>query len=170
MSGLLVFLSTMTTGPSSRVPVPDFSQISVFATFERRGAFELGKTRVRIGTVEGPMDSTKGEVNYWFVRERHDRQGKVLDRSSASTAACPASLKPLRALEALQLPHPDVPGYQRDYDVIVVDGVGYKLEGTSRHADGQPGDYSIESNRGTPLARWADGLLRALENCWKPIT
>ena len=145
--------------------VPDFSQLWVFATLERDPAWE-NLTRIRIGTFEG-TEADPG-VTYWFLREVQDEDERVSDSAWASSATCPAALPVLKRLEALEMPKPDVPGYRRNGGVIVMDGVSHRLSGVSRHRDGQPGDYSIESNNGTPLARWSDALFRALERCWRP--
>jgi hypothetical protein len=145
---------------------PDLKQLFVFATVERRPSFK-STTRVRIGTFEPFQDDPRR--TYWFTRERENDQKQVTDRAVTSTQACPASLPIVQSLEKLELPRPDVLGYRRDYDLIITDGIHYRLSGVVRHPDGQPGDFSIESNRRTPLARWTDELFGALEPCWRPL-
>lgn len=147
---------------------PDFSQLSVFATVERRPSFE-GTTRVRIGTFEGPLVPAGEKVTYWFLREREDREGRVVDRTVADGGGCPTSVAAIRGLEHLRLPTPDVPAYRRDYNVIVADGISYSLEGVSRHLDGQPGEFSVRSNTGTPLSKWTERLFQSLESCWRSL-
>jgi hypothetical protein len=72
----------------------------------------------------------------------------------------------LKRLEHIRLPHPDVPGYHRDWNALVADGVSYRLKASSRYPDGQSGDLLIESNTGTALAEWTETLLGSLEGCW----
>jgi hypothetical protein len=123
---------------------PDLKQLFVFATVERRPSFEP-TTRVRIGTFE-PFQENSGR-SYWFIRERENEQKQVTDRAATSTEACPAALSIVQSLEELELPRPDVIGYRRDYDVIVTDGIHYRLSGVVRHPDGQPGDFHREQQR-----------------------
>lgn len=146
---------------------PDFKQLWVFATIERRPSFEKG-TRIRIGTFDSPMGATDGA--YWFVKGEEVSRDVYSEQAAASSKTCPAVLPVLKQLERLRLPQPDVPGIGRDYDKIVMDGVQYRLNGTSRHVDGQPGDYAIESNTRTPLAKWADALFRSLDGCWSKLS
>jgi hypothetical protein len=162
----MITAGVLLAAAAAPAPPPDFSQLSIFATAERRPAFEA-TTRVRVGTFEGPMVGAGVKVTYWFIREREDGEGRVTDRAAANSKTCPAVLHAIRGLEHLRLPTPDVPGYSRDYDVIVMDGTTYLLTGTSRHSDGQPGDFSVSSNTGTPLATWTERLFLSLESCWK---
>jgi hypothetical protein len=60
---------------------------------------------------------------------------------------------------------PDVPGLGSEIAELVLDGVSYTLEAPGRVGKGY-GRFSISSNIGTPLARWADTTLAVLEPCW----
>ena len=151
---------------SAPVVPPDFSQLRVFATVERKPSWE-DRLRVRIGTFRG-METDPGS-DYWFTREIEDGVERVKGRAWSSTASCPAALPVLQQLETLKMPQPDVPGYGRDANIIITDGSRYQLSRTALHADAQAGDYSIESSVQSPLARWADKLMSVLEKCWKPL-
>jgi hypothetical protein len=148
------------------VAPPDLSQLSDFATIERKPSWE-DRIRVRVGTFGG-METDPGST-YWFTREIEDKAEHIGGLAWTNTDACPAALPVLKRLERLKMPQPDVPGFGRDANIIIMDGASYRLSGIARHADGQPGDYSIESNRHSPLARWADKLFQVLEKCWKPL-
>jgi hypothetical protein len=161
----LSLLFAAVAAPAEAAPIPpDFTQLWTFATFTAAPAFEPTAIRVKLGTFQA------GEGVYWIVRDRVNREkehsGPV---EFTNSTLCPKVLPQLRRLEDLDMPAPDVPGMGRDADIIIMDGVSYTLQGSSRHADGQPGDYSIESNVGSPLARWVDGMDAALEGCWRPL-
>jgi hypothetical protein len=118
------------------VAAPDLSQLSVFATIERKPSWE-DRIRVRVGTFRG-MESDSGST-YWFTREIEDGSERVKAKAWTSTDSCPAALPVLRRLETLKMPQPDVPGSRRDANIIIMDGATYRLSGNARHADGQSG-------------------------------
>ena len=165
MVPLVVILGAATLQVAAVAP-PDLRQLWVFATVEREPSWE-DLIRVRVGTFGGL--ETEPDPTYFFTREVEDREEHLRARAWTSTEVCPAALPVLRRLERLAMPHPDVPGYRRGANVIIMDGARYRLNGIARHADGQPGDYSIESNVGSPLAQWIDKLFSVLEKCWRPL-
>jgi hypothetical protein len=85
----------------------------------------------------------------------------------ANTITCPAARAPLEALEDLALPGIDVPAIGREPTEIILDGADYRIAGRVVHADGQPGEFELSSNVGSPLARWIDSMMAALEPCWQ---
>jgi hypothetical protein len=163
----LSFLLAAAAGPSAASPEPpDIRDLSVFATYTAYASFQPGRIQVDIGTTGGVGPDRR----YWFIRSPRDRGGKRIGRSDyTSSTLCPQAMAKLRDLEHLDMPRPDVPGTGDEETVIVLDGVLYTLRGWARHADGQLGEYSIESNVGSPLARWIDSMSDALEQCWRPL-
>jgi hypothetical protein len=106
------------------------------------------------------------ELNVWSLRRT------VTDRRGASpatytdTSACPAVLPILQAVESLELPRPNLHGFGDELEVITMDGAEYTLT-TSAPYGGNDSDLTVRSNVGTPLARWIDAALTALEPCWR---
>jgi hypothetical protein len=85
----------------------------------------------------------------------------------ASTQLCPASYPVLLRVEDVKMPAPDLFGVGREASSITLDGTLYRLETWALHPTGDAGALTIESNAGTPLAVWVDGLLATLEPCWR---
>jgi len=120
------------------------------------------------------MDDIESEAPvYWFLRRAISRSPETSDRANtgyASSRLCPVALEQLTRLEELEMPRPDVIGHGREYQIVILDGARYRLRGRALHADGQSAGYEIDSNVGSPLARWVDAMLAALEPCWTPVS
>ncbi len=141
---------------------PFRNQVSSFATFSIRRAFEDTTTEITLGTSESLQPG-----NYLFRRRITSAGGDHVEYAYTNSRDCSAALVPVRRLRRLRMPHPDVPDLSgNEYGIVVTDGARYVLEGHAMHPGNYLGDYRIESNVGTPLARWIDTMLAALEPCW----
>jgi hypothetical protein len=144
---------------------PDLRNFPTFMTLEVRPSFEPEFTTLYIGRFE-----TDPTGVFWFKRERVNQWKRSIKHEDYTTTdLCPDALVQVQALQHLQMPEPDVPGVEPDYTKLILDGVGYALSGHSVHPDGQPGEFRIESNVGSPLAKWADSMLKSLAGCWRPL-
>jgi hypothetical protein len=143
---------------------PFRNRLTGFATFSVRRSFETITTEVDVATLYNEGRDRTGQ--YWFRRKVTSSETGAITYSYTSTAACPAALHPLERLEQLPMPQPDVINFGRELGIVVTDGAQYELSGRAIHADSQVGEYSIESNVGTPLAHWVDSMLVALRPCW----
>ena len=106
------------------------------------------------------------EPGQWSLRRTATDRSGAESVTYTDTRACPAALQVLQAVENLELPRPDLPGFGKELEVITLDGAGYSLT-TAALYGGDAGEIKVQSNVGTPLARWIDGALNALEPCWR---
>jgi hypothetical protein len=144
---------------------PDLRNFPTFVRLERQPSFEPEWTTLFIGRFDGDPPGL-----FWFERERiNPWKRTIAHHDYTTTDLCPGARAQVEALQQLQMPEPDVPGVEPDYTKLIMDGIGYSLAGHSRHADGQPGEFKIESNVGSPLAQWAELMLKSLQHCWKPV-
>jgi len=105
------------------------------------------------------------EPGQWTLRRTATDRSGAETVTYTDTRACPAALQELQAVESLELPRPDLRGFGKELQVITLDGAGYSLT-TAALYGGDAGEIKVQSNVGTPLARWIDKALKALEPCW----
>jgi hypothetical protein len=130
--------------------------------FSRAPAMGGGETQ-RVGICRDP-DGRPGD--FLFQRSAGRRDAAPVT-TYATSRACPAALRQLIALESLELPRPNVPGLGDELQTITMDGVTYRLEGLGLYGPASA-NFTLESNVGTPLARWIEGTLATLAPCWRP--
>ncbi|MEA3045880.1 MAG: hypothetical protein QOJ53_212 [Sphingomonadales bacterium] len=125
----------------------------------------LGRSEIEVEI--GVLQRQRSTRHYWFRRaSARDGFGPP---EYATTAECPIAHDRLESLEQIPMPVPDLPGFGRESTQIILDGAQYVLETPALHQDGQSGDLKLTSNVGSPLARWIDALIAALEPCWRPV-
>ena len=107
-----------------------------------------------------------GKPGEFSLRRTSTNARGVVSDSLTSTGACPGVLKQLQALEELGLPQVDLPAFGNQVEVITLDGVGYQLTAPALYG-GDMSSIVVQSNIGTPLARWIDETFRALAPCWR---
>ncbi len=126
--------------------------------FSRSRALARSKQEICIG---------RGGVAGQFVLRRSstDRSGAV-SVAFTNTSDCPGVLPLLGEIEQLVLPHPDLPGFGKELEFVTMDGAGYSLTAPALYG-GAMSQLVVQSNVNTPLARWIDRTLKALEPCWR---
>ena len=161
---MLISMLTAAASPPPSAPPPDFRQMWTFATVSARPSFADG-AELAIGTFEHDPDPRSAV--YWFVRRAIPLGSNVRTMTGyTNSRLCPLAMAPLVRLETLRMPQPDIMGHGPELRFTTVDGTVYTLEGRSLHADGQVGEFMIESSSGSPLARWTDAMMLALAPCW----
>ncbi|MDQ0250231.1 hypothetical protein J2W22_002295 [Sphingomonas kyeonggiensis] len=124
--------------------------------------------RIGIRPVTEPVQEVTAD-RIQFVANYEDR-GRI-SRRWTDGAKCPGAMNVLLEVERLTMPSPRLPLVTRSMQggYIVMDGTSYDLEVASSSLQQQDtGPIHISSNVGTDLAKWADALSAALENCWVP--
>lgn len=106
------------------------------------------------------------DLNVWSLRRTEKARDGSEKATYTNTSACPAILPVLQAVEALELPKPDLLGFGREVEFITMDGAGYMLTSSGLYG-GAVSDLTIESNVDTPLAKWIDTALVTLQPCWR---
>lgn len=143
--------------PAPPAARPGFLRVRVSQALSRR------ELQVEIGVLQRQRSTS----HYWFRRAAaRDGFGPP---EYATTVECPVAHDRLESLEQMPMPAPDLPGFGREMTQIIADGAQYVLEARAIHQDGQLGDLRLTSNVGSPLARWIDALMAALEPCWRPV-
>ena len=117
--------------------------------------------------VEVDVDSAFDGHQFWLAKIiRHKQSGDVVQW--ASSRSCPAllpSLAALGSLEALVIEPPDAPFDPQEHSVL--DGTTFELHAhghfPSEHARGE---ITLTGNFDTPLGKWVNATLDAIEPCW----
>ncbi len=108
---------------------------------------------------------TKGKFGEFLLHRTLANAGGVASVTWTSTNNCRGALPQLQALEKLELPQVDLPGFGKDLEVLVLDGADYRLRSPALYS-GDRSDLIVRSNVDTPLARWVDQTLAVLAPCW----
>lgn len=139
---------------------PTFPTGCTGVQFSRAPAM-AGRTE-RVSICPDP-DGGRGDV---LFRRSSTARGVPATISYARTSTCPAARAQLEALESLTMPRPDVPGFRDELQVNTLDGASFRLEAPALYGPRRT-DLILESNVGTPLARWISTTLAALAPCWR---
>lgn len=153
---LLMFAAAASGGSNSLAP---------WATFSRAMAFEPTFVQVEIGTACGT-----GHTNclYWFRRSVISRNSAAKAVDWTDTRRCPAALQVIEEMATVPPPTikpPRIDGKAEDI-IITADGGSYVLESSARYDRTIGPEIKFSSNVGTPLAKWVDRSLSALNPCW----
>jgi hypothetical protein len=152
-------MSLLLAAALAAAPTAPLNLNPVWATLTRKPDLRLTSTKLEVGTIAGRHE---GGLQFWLKRTITERDGaKVV---WTTTLACPAAKPALARMEDISA-SPDVPGVGAEDGEIILHGMIYTLEAPGRVGSGG-GGFRISSNLHTPLARWADSTLAALEPCW----
>jgi len=115
-------------------------------------------------SIEIGLDSPGAKTQAYRLQLTH-RTPQVTRIAVTDSLSCPAVRQVVASMRDLEMPHPApvIPG--ESIRIWVMDGTQYTLHAPSTY---QNGAMTIDSNGGSPLARWVDGALKALEPCWSP--
>lgn len=131
---------------------------SPWMSFERSPSFK-GSVVIDVGTKQ--VD----DIIYYEFR-RIVQSGRGEEISWTDTKRCPQARQVLVSATRLDTPAVSVPFLTDDYIAVTADGVGYRLKASAQYENSGLGEIEFSSNSGTPLARWVDQSLSALESCW----
>ena len=125
-------------------------------------------SHIVIDVAIGSTQSDKGEVIYWVRRTtRH------LDESPGvahtDNVRCPALLAVLRSMRDLPAPRPAPPLLDNADILVTADGTLYELHAPAAYSGRTPGEITLSSNVGTPLANWVERSLAALQPCMPAV-
>jgi len=124
------------------------------------------RARVTTQVDVGLLRSRSGVKHYWFRRTVKPDNSHVVETRWADTRSCPAGRVALEELTTLEAPRPYVYGLDGRYDLMLIaDGVTYRME-TDTAPPFHNGKMKLQSNVGTPLARWVEATTTKLSGCW----
>lgn len=107
-----------------------------------------------------------GVAGQFALRRSSTDRGGAVSVAFTNTSACPGVLSLLGEMEQLELPRPDLPGFGKELEWVIMDGATYSLTAPALYR-GRESRLVVQSNVTTPLARWIDRTLSALEPCWR---
>lgn len=117
----------------------------------------------------GVLTSRSGPTQYWFRKTMQPDNGQVVETLWADTRSCTGGRAVLKELAALEPLRPRVYGLDGRHDIMVTaDGVTYKLE-TETALPFRNGQMRLQTNTGTPLARWVEAAFAKLNGCWTAV-
>lgn len=117
--------------------------------------------RLNIDVEIGTDEITDAGSIFW-IRRTIQAPGRKTVTSKVDTRSCPQMLAALDVLRDLPMPRPSLPG---DASIVTADGTGYSLTISAAYAGASPGDVTLTSNVGTPLAAWVEDALSKLDSC-----
>ena len=132
-----------------------------FLTFSR-AASSLGSTQVEIGVLR----SDAGQ-HYW-LRQVHQQDGETRI-SWTDTQQCGTAQNVVARAAAIEPPQVQLPGFPVTPDrsmLLTLDAVQYSFESGAHYAGNISSRISFTSNVNTPLSRFVETSLDALEECW----
>ena len=133
----------------------------VWAVFERTPTMTRETLRLELGTL-GASSRHPYRLAY-YARRTVTRAGGPVEVRWADSRSCPAMVDAVGALRDLPMPRIDVPGFPVQPggvdETIVLDGIIYRFA--------LPDRLAFSANVGSPLARWTEGALTALQDCWR---
>lgn len=132
---------------------------SPLLTFNREPSFDPRHVTIEVGVLK-----TGATSEFWF--RQTVRRGKAKATWWTDTVRCPAARLTLNEVRNLEMPRVFVAVLENDQIIITADGVLYRLSGKAEYPGATAYDFEIQSNNGTPLARWVDESLRRLHPCW----
>lgn len=108
--------------------------------------------------------------HYRMDRLTTDRQGSVT-MASADSRTCPAVLDQVAKVEAIPMPTFVAPGSERGQNVpIMIHPTNYTLAMRGYESMSNTGArVELTAQSGSPLARWTEETLEALDPCWSNI-
>jgi hypothetical protein len=122
------------------------------------------RSRLNIDVEIGTDEITDAGPIFWIRRTiQTPRQKKQISR--VDTKSCPQMLAALRSLRDLPMPRPNMWPLDGDEFIVTADGASYSLTISAAYPGASPGDLTLNSNVGTPLAAWVDDTLSALDSC-----
>ena len=131
-------------------------------TFSAHPELRHVTTQVEAGVIPHP----NGPMHYWFKRTVRPDGRNITETQWTDTRRCPYGRQILEELAALAPMQPFVFGLDGQNDVaITLDGTTYKLD-TAVTAPFGGGRIHLQTNVGTPLARWVEASFVRLESCW----
>ena len=130
----------------------------VWARFSAHHALSRLNIDVEIGFVHGTGD----EPVYW-IRRRIQRPRQKPQTSRVDTQSCPQMLTALKSLHDLPMPRANLLFLDPTY--LIADGTGYSLTIPAAYPSSPPGELTLNSNVGTPLADWIEDALATLDSC-----
>lgn len=145
---------------------PDVFAQRAWAHFSRAPALKGTSETVDVAIIAMPPRSNVAVYAMRITRRRFQQADTT---GWADSRSCPAMLPALKAMRALAVPHPTVPGMEQRPGSIMVDGIGYRLWTQARFDGGGEGRLDFDSNVGTPLAAWVDKSLDAVSRCWSAV-
>lgn len=135
------------------------------------GSFSVRPDTVRnSATIEVDVKlviATNNARHYRMDRRVTDRQGAET-MASADSRTCPAVLKQMTKVEDLPVPTFVAPGSKRaQVAQMIMHPTTYTLAMDGYESASNSGArLEVSAPSGSPLARWADETLAALEPCW----
>jgi len=134
-------------------------------TFSAHPELRRVTTQVDVGV----LTSRTGPKHYWFRKTVQPDNGQVVETLWADTRTCAGGRAALEELAMLETPRPQVYGLDgRDDVMVTTDGVTYRLE-TETAPPFQNGQVRLQTNVGTPLARWVEAAFAKLNGCWTAV-
>jgi hypothetical protein len=119
-------------------------------------------SRVDIDVAIHITGKSPDDPSYWISRTIRKPRQKT-QTSEFYTRTCPQMLAVLRSLHDLPMPRAYIP--PQDPLFVVADGTGYSLTIDAAYPEALPGELTLHSNVGTPLAAWIDDALATLDSC-----
>lgn len=127
-----------------------------------RGVNGPGETQLEIGVLRAERG------NHYWLRRVNRKAGRT-SVNWTDTHRCAAARDVVQAASGLEPPRVEIPGIPVTPDgsiTLTLDGVQYSFE-SGAHYDGNGSSrIRFTSNVGTPLARFVESSLEALEACW----
>lgn len=108
--------------------------------------------------------------HYRLDRLRTERQGSATT-ASADSRTCSAVLEQLAKVEGLPMPTFVAPGAEQLRSItIMIHPTSYTLEMGGYESESNTGArIELSAQSGSPLARWTEETLKALEPCWSNL-
>ena len=125
-------------------------------------------SHIDIDVAIGNTQSDKGEVIYWVRRTtRHSDESPGV--AHTDSVRCPAVLAVLQSMRELPAPPPAPPLLDSTDILVTADGTLYELHAPAAYSGRTPGEITLSSNVGTPLANWVERSLAALQPCMPAV-
>ncbi len=135
---------------------------NAWARFERSGALtRMGET---VEIASDGFDAGSKAIEYKLRLTRTVRGDT--ETFWANSRSCPAIRPLLIAMRDIEMPRPAPYGIKGEESELVLDGAKYLLHAPSNFS---MGDLTITSNVLSPLSRWVDRALTALDRCWSKV-
>jgi hypothetical protein len=153
---MMLFVAAFAAAASPAIQSPPWAEFSASPALKRE------TVRVEVGTLG--YDRERKQLEYWM--RRSFKGPKDENVTWTDSVRCPAVREVVRAMHDVAAPRPAPPGIDEPSNIVVTaDGTGYQLRAPGRYGD-LMARVEMSSNVGTPLARWVDSSLGALDRCW----
>jgi hypothetical protein len=161
---MLIALLLQLAAPDATTRADAFAD-RAWGSFSRSPALARRREHVDM-VVDGQDGGNARPLQYKLRLVTTDPNGR--DVLWANSHTCPAVRTVIASLRDLQPSRPMPPGFDTGDLIVMADGTGYALDVpvTDRVSASR---ITWRSNIGTPLAKWVDDALAALEPCWSAV-